>query len=116
MRFLLDECCDNRLAIALRQLGHDIRHASEIFPAASDEDVWDMAVRENRVLVTNDSDFGLLHRRRNPAPSAVILQRLDRLSPESRISRTTAVLTELADRLSGLIVIEPSIVRRSRQP
>ena len=37
--FLADECADNRMAVALRDAGHEVIAVSEIMPSATDEDV-----------------------------------------------------------------------------
>ena len=57
MRFLADECFDERLVATLRGAGHDVVRV----PTASGLD--DLAVaaraeREGRVLLTMDKDFG----------------------------------------------------------
>lgn len=58
MRFLADESCDFAIVRALRAEGFDVLAISELSPRASDETVIDLAVRENRVLLTEDKDFG----------------------------------------------------------
>ena len=45
-------------------LGHDVSAASEVAPGASDEDLLALAYDEQRVLVTDDQDFGELVFRR----------------------------------------------------
>lgn len=48
-------------------LGHDVSAASEIALGASDEDLLALAYNEQRVLVTDDKDFGeLVYRRGLP--------------------------------------------------
>ena len=48
-------------------LGHDVRGVSEMVPGASDEEVLALAYNEQRVLVTDDKDFGeLVYRRGLP--------------------------------------------------
>ncbi len=61
MRFLADECCDKAVVRALRADGHDdVLSVSDISPRASDLDVIRLAVREKRILLTEDKDFGQL--------------------------------------------------------
>jgi predicted nuclease of predicted toxin-antitoxin system len=60
MRFLVDRCAGRRLAHWLREQGHDVREATEISPDPGDQALLGWAVREERVIVTIDSDFGLL--------------------------------------------------------
>ncbi|MGH6886583.1 MAG: DUF5615 family PIN-like protein, partial [Geminicoccales bacterium] len=59
MRLLADECFDERLAVQLRSEGHDVVRV----PAESGLD--DLAIarraeREDRVLLTQDPDFGAI--------------------------------------------------------
>lgn len=58
MRLKLDENLDVRLAEWLSSKGHDVETIrSESLSAASDEEVFASAVREQRSLVTLDLDF-----------------------------------------------------------
>ena len=58
----------------LRALGHDVAYASEDHPSASDDDVWARAVREGRVLLTEDKgDFGFILRKQGAAPPPGII-------------------------------------------
>ncbi len=54
MRFLADESCDFAVVRALRSAGHDVIAVVEISPRADDEIVIDRAVREDRILLTED--------------------------------------------------------------
>jgi len=60
VRFLADESCDFGVVRILRANGHDVLAVSEISPRLSDEDVALWARREDRVLLTEDKDFGQL--------------------------------------------------------
>jgi predicted nuclease of predicted toxin-antitoxin system len=58
MRWLVDECVDAGLVELLRQSGHDVVYVADIAPRASDVEVMDVALREQRLLLTEDNDFG----------------------------------------------------------
>jgi predicted nuclease of predicted toxin-antitoxin system len=45
---------------ALRAAGHDVGEAAEIRPGAPDPEVAEWALEQDRVLVTEDRDFGRL--------------------------------------------------------
>ncbi len=60
MRFLADESCDFAVVRALRAAGHDVLAIAELTPRAEDDAVTDLAVREERLLLTEDKDFGRL--------------------------------------------------------
>jgi predicted nuclease of predicted toxin-antitoxin system len=73
MKFLLDVCASSRaLPTLLTELGHDVISALEHDPRASDEVLLALAIREERVLVTEDKDFGeLVFVRRLPHPCII---------------------------------------------
>jgi predicted nuclease of predicted toxin-antitoxin system len=90
-------------------------HVGDERPRASDGQVWDSAIRSHRIRITNDVDFGLLHQRRTLRPDCVILVRPDALRPVARLDRTLAAIQALGETgLSGFVVIEPGLIRRSR--
>src|SRR5690348_4387868 len=60
MRFLADESCDFSVVRALRSAEHDVVAIAEVSPRADDDDVRERAVRDERILVTEDKDFGQL--------------------------------------------------------
>ncbi|MBK1707145.1 DUF5615 family PIN-like protein [Halochromatium glycolicum] len=60
MRFLVDRCAGRRLALWLREQGHDVREALEVQPDPGDQALLQWAVSEQRILITIDSDFGTL--------------------------------------------------------
>ncbi len=60
MRFLADESCDFAVAHTLRRAGFDVLSVLENFPRAEDSEVIELAVREERILLTEDKDFGRL--------------------------------------------------------
>lgn len=73
MKFLLDVCAASRsLQAALIELGHDVLSAVEVAPRASDDELLAMALAEERVLLTEDKDFGeLVFVRRLPHPCII---------------------------------------------
>jgi hypothetical protein len=60
MRFLADECCDFAAVRSLRAQGHDVLAVSDFQQRSVDQDVMELALAENRILLTEDKDFGWL--------------------------------------------------------
>lgn len=60
-KFLLDENVDYRLVSLFTELGHDVTAIAYDYPLSiADHDVLKIAVQEQRILITNDRDFGEL--------------------------------------------------------
>lgn len=60
MKFLVDESCDLLIVHHLRASGHDVLAIVETTPALSDEEVIRIALKEKRIVFTEDKDFGQL--------------------------------------------------------
>jgi len=58
IRFLADESCDFAVVRSLRCAGYDVVAVTESFPSATDKEVLGVAVEEDRILITEDRDFG----------------------------------------------------------
>jgi predicted nuclease of predicted toxin-antitoxin system len=71
--YLLDENVPYELLHALVARGHDVSHVARDDAQAADEDVLAAAVRQRRILVTFDSDFGrLIFYERRDAPAGLV--------------------------------------------
>jgi predicted nuclease of predicted toxin-antitoxin system len=60
LRFLADESCDFTVVRALRATGHDVLAVSEVTSRSDDRELIERAAQEQRVLLTEDKDFGWL--------------------------------------------------------
>src|SRR3990172_2080429 len=72
---LAHESCDFAVVRALRAAGHDVVAIAEVTPRAEDDAVIDLAVREERLLLTEDKDFGQLVYARGRRTAGVLLLR-----------------------------------------
>ncbi|UZK65680.1 DUF5615 family PIN-like protein [Sphingomonas sp. M1-B02] len=76
MRFLIDENVPLLVATALRSLGHYCFVVAESSPSALEPDIMAQARREDRVLVTFDSDFSRqIFGALSPPPLGVVYMR-----------------------------------------
>ncbi len=81
-----------------------------------DEEVIRRALTENRILVTNDKDFGeKVYRDRHPH-RGIILLRLENERAENKIAVMQRLLNSHADRLADqFVVVIETTVRFARQ-
>ncbi|MCP3962548.1 MAG: hypothetical protein GY719_32305 [bacterium] len=112
MKFLADECCDAGLVAALRQDGHDAAYVFETQRGAVDPEVLQRAFAEDRILLTEDKDFGeLVYRLHQPAYGIVLL-RFDVAERSWKTPRLRDLLANHAERLPGhFVVLEARKVR-----
>lgn len=83
MRLLADENIPLETVRALRSAGHDVYSATESSPGAPDVSHIERAIKEDRLILTFDRDFGELAVRKSPRPRAgVLLLRLTPQNPE----------------------------------
>ena len=104
MRFLLDVCVSSRaLRMFLAEQGHDVLLATAIDPRASDERLMDTAFHEQRVLLTEDKDFGELAFVRRLSHGPII--RLVGLTVNQQVEAVGELVERLSDELSGSVIV-----------
>ena len=115
MRFLLDENADYTLVAFLQELGHDVTSIAHDYPAAlKDTQLLSIAASEQRILITNDKDFGELIVRRQLPHAGVLLFRLADEEVVTKQNWLVHMLTHYADQLDRFIVISDAGIRIRR--
>ena len=112
MWFLADESCDFAVVRALRATDHDVLAVAELASGSDDAMVMDMACRENRVLLTEDKDFGQLVYAHSQRSSGVILIRYPTSARKTLSNAVVALVSEFGnDLISSFVVMSPGRVR-----
>jgi predicted nuclease of predicted toxin-antitoxin system len=105
VRFLADECCPAQVVSALRAAGHDVSYLLERIPGAADPTAAALAEAEDRVLITEDFDFGeLVVRHRVALPGLVILALIG-LQMTTRVRRVLETVGQVGEGLRGQITV-----------
>lgn len=105
MRFLIDECCPAPVIHALRAAMHDVVSIAEVAASTDDVQVLELARREDRILITEDKDFGEHVVRGGASVPGVILLRLPARRGIEVAERVMHVVGELGDLLFGKYVV-----------
>lgn len=117
LRFLADESCDFGVVRALRAEGHDVFAVAEMMSRSDDRELIDFAASEERILVTEDKDFGWLVHVAGAKNNGVLFIRFPGNRRDEVAKVVCGVVREHGDRLSRLfVVIEPGYVRISELP
>lgn len=114
MKFLIDNALSPQLANGLMAAGHDAVHVRELgLGAAEDEIIFGVAQSEERVIVSADTDFGLLLAEYQGAKPSFILFRRVADEPKQQLAILLANLDVIFEPLESgsIVVIEQRRIR-----
>ena len=119
MKFLVDNALSPKFATGLSSKGFDAIHVRDIgLATASDIEIFSYAEKDDRIIISQDTDFGAILASRNASKPSFILFRM-------QDKRTTVILNVLIDNLSSLgkhleigsvIVFEDNRIRVRKLP
>ncbi len=113
--FLADESCDFTVVRALRAAGYDVMAVSEVMNRSDDRELIEWASREQRVLLTEDKDFGWLVFASQVASPGVILIRYPVYARATLAQVILQLVVEQGEQLAGaFVVVQPGHIRISR--
>lgn len=113
MKFLLDQNVEGRILTFLSGQGHDATRVGVDYPPGlPDEDVLATAHAEQRILITNDRDFGeLIFRHRLPHSGVIYLRFPLDSTAEQKIANLANLLATRSTDLGQFLVATPRGVR-----
>jgi predicted nuclease of predicted toxin-antitoxin system len=120
VRFLVDLNLSPRLALRLREAGHDALHAADLdLFTTADEQLIEIAREDERFVVSADSDFGtILARTHAQSPSIIFVRRTSGRRVDSLSDLVVANRAALEDELvaGSVVVLGEGVVRVRRLP
>lgn len=117
MKFLADESCDSVIVRALCKEGHNVYSISETSPGIADSTVLNKTIREGRILLTEDKDFGQLVFASQIIPIGIIFLRFSSNARSSMPATIVNLVNRYGDNLFGcFVVLQPGKIRITKIP
>lgn len=112
VRLLADENFPGPAVKLLRSKGLDLQWVAEFSSGMSDEDVIELAKKQNRIIITSDKDFGYLAFRQNKTGLlGIILCRIAGQAPTDFAQLLLSALRQRTDWATHFSVIERDKIR-----
>ncbi|HEX6711524.1 MAG TPA: DUF5615 family PIN-like protein [Rubrobacter sp.] len=103
MKILADESVEGEIVERLRSVGHDVAYVPETSAGIRDDEVLARANAEDRVLLTEDKDFGDLAFFYGNRSSGIVLLRAHGTATDARAGTVADVLKAY----EGELVVDP---------
>lgn len=115
MRFIIDECTGPTVAEWLVKQNHEVYSIFDSARGMEDDEIISRATDENRIIITNDKDFGEKIFREGKFHNGIILLRLQDERPQSKIDVLSRLLNSHSENLPGaFIVVTEKAIRFAR--
>jgi len=110
MKILADENISQTVIESLRKQGHDVISIYDLgMLGIDDERVMDIAIKENRIIITLDLDFGYLYFKKREKVRIIVIRA--RPSVPTNVIRLLNNFLKLKTTPKGLIIITENKIR-----
>lgn len=117
MRVIVHENITGTVIRELRQRGHDVLSVKESMRGVDDTSILQRAEVEQRLVVTQDKDFGeSAFRHRLPVSSGIILFRISGVDPSADNQRILDVIDSRSDWMEHFSVVTDDRIRMRPLP
>jgi predicted nuclease of predicted toxin-antitoxin system len=112
MKFLADENLEYAVFSYLIENKIDILAVRDLMKGSTDAEIIEYAFKNNRVIITNDKDFGELTFRLHKSHTGIILLRLSDANSDEKKKLVLSALEKLGRQIANkFIVVEKSGIR-----
>ena len=101
LKFLVDVGVGKKVENWLITNGYDVKSVRDINPKANDSEILHLAVKESRMVITMDKDFGELVYNSGKLHSGVLILRLEDANGDKKVMTIKKILSEYSDKLYG---------------
>ena len=105
MKFLADVNIEKSLVDEVRGMGYDIIWVADVDRYLDDMSVFKMAKKSNRILLTNDKDFGEIVFRQKLVPAGVVLFRIKGQDAGEKGALLKKLLAAHKEKIAGHFVV-----------
>jgi predicted nuclease of predicted toxin-antitoxin system len=120
MKFLIDNALSPQIAIGLVEAGYDAIHVRDLNMGTSpDIDIFNIAIAQQRTIISADTDFGtLLALRSERFPSVILFRRGISHIPQTQLSILLLNLPNISELLEqgSIIIFDKNRIRTRTLP
>ena len=120
LKFLIDNALSPIFSKKLQNHGYDAIHVRDMdMQTCSDEEIFEFAQKEGRIIVSADTDFGTIIALRNERfPSVIIFRRTKNRRPIEQVALLISNLDQIVDSLKkgSIVIIEDARIRIRNLP
>jgi predicted nuclease of predicted toxin-antitoxin system len=120
MKFIIDNALSPQIAVGLVEAGYDAIHVRDLNMGTSpDIDIFNIAIAQQRTIISADTDFGtLLALRAERVPSVILFRRGISHIPQAQISILLLNLPNITELLEqgSIIIFDKNRIRTRTLP